>query len=210
MLFFKATYSFNKGGYLERAEFGHNQGEKTDGSTVFPVMPYGKVAIQSSSTLLTTTHGNYMLTHSDEDFVKLTAADKDLRFKLRKNADYVTLMADGDKDLIISAGFVPSKGRSKKPKAKWSVEPGPEKGWVKLTYTKEKSLKEITVVWLVYKGKLAPESFDDYRFCTGTSLNVKEKPGFVSGEWLTFIAASIRTNSNEELIWTAPMTVLVP
>jgi hypothetical protein len=158
---------------------------------------------------LKTCYVNYLKTHSEEDEQALIAADNELTLKLKGDADYVTMKSEGNADLIRSGGFTPSKEREIPEKPPYEVTAGSKAGSVTLYYHKGKY--DEGVVWLKYPGQEAPENFDSYKFCAGTTLNKLEKSGFVTGTWWVFIAGAISAKSEEgECEWSPPMVQLIP
>jgi len=208
MYYYKVTRGYLELSYLNKEAFAKVTGIKTDTNPTFPDMPHKKAAIDLAAGLVHTCYVAWMANKGKTEDTALKNAEAALNTILNENADYVDMMSGGDKTKIESSGYVATKEKSFAPKAKINVEPGSVKGSILLEFMKEDNEK--AVIWMEFPGKTPPETFDRYGFCKATLKNSVEKPGYVSGEWLTIIGAAILSNSDDELIWSEPFKVLVP
>ena len=209
MIHFVVVHGYRKLGYLPKTTFAFVSANKIAAhSSIFTNMPHNKTVIDAGANLVITKNTAYQTNHGDNEHDDLVAASIALDLILDENANEVDKVANGDKDIIESAGYDATAEKTVTPKAPYSVEPGPVAGSVALSYVKGD--KDVAVVWLSYKGKTPPQNFDDYKPCIGTSRDDFEKGGFISGDWMCFVASPITIKSNGEFVWTPAMIVLIP
>ncbi len=206
MIYYVVVRNYKTLGYLPLASAAYVHGNKIHAhSATFPDIPNDKAVIDTAADLVISTDTAYETNHGDNEYDNLKAAKIDLIAKLDENADEVNKVANGNKAIIELAGF---KGREETvvtPKEKFEAEPGPVRGSIKLTCIKED--KELTVIWLQFPGKNPPEDFNKYSFLKASSKNITIARGFETGDVINVIGAVVRTNSDEDLVWSEPIRV---
>jgi hypothetical protein len=208
MQFYKATYSFDKLPFLEKAEFANIHADKIDGHPVFTDPPYTKLQIKAKATALLNAHQAWEANHGDTEYAALLATSGELSGSLKKNANYVTTEANGSKTLIEEAGFVPTKDHVAPSTEKYSVNDTGTSGEVELHCELED--KDAAIVWLYYKGKVPPATIDDYKFLTASSAStILWSQGMDVGSYYCFIAGRVKTKNKGVVKFLAPIVKLV-
>ncbi len=206
MIHYQVVRSYKKLGFLKKVSAAKVHANKIDeNSSTFPNIPHDKEHVDDAAENLLSAEVAYGTNHGDDEYDDLKAASIALDAILDENADEVNKVAKGNKATIELAGFEATDERTVTPKEKFEAEPGPVRGSLKLTCIKED--KEITVIWLQFPGKTPPETFDKYSFLKASSKNITIARGFETGDVINVIGAVVRTNSDEDLIWSDPITV---
>ncbi len=200
---FYATYSFDELSPLEKAEFAEKHATKITGSSLFGTLPYSALQITTAAGLLRTKHGAWNLNHGDDEHKAFLLADIDMSLKLRKNADEVSTIADGDKDVVESAGFVASKERASKSTEHYFAENAKETGEVKLHCKKE--VDDVAIVWLYFKGKQPPATMDEYKYFGCTSSSTIQMTVNEVGVYYCFIAGRVKHKNEGVAEFLAPI-----
>lgn len=167
---------------------------KLTGNSVFPDLPFSEADLATANHDHTVAFTAWEVERGKTEHDVLVAAHKNLCSKLVSDADYVTLIAQGDAEKINSSGFHATSGRSSSTGDNYYVKVSNNAGEVTLFYAKEED--EVSTVWLVAKMK-TPPSDDDYRYFMSTNCNLFVKSGLVSGDCCWFKAVGVKRGRDE-------------
>jgi hypothetical protein len=188
--FFRAKYSFERLGFLDLAEFALKHANLIDGSTLFTDPPFDKPALVTLAKAVTDAHLAWTQTHGDAEYVALKAAQGALLGSLKKNANYVTDIAAGDKTLIESTGMEATKEKSPIVKPLYSARPGVNKGTIDCFFNKEKGVQ--SVIWMCYPKGDTPPTIDKVNL-EGATGKRHTLDMLVSGTYYEVYAAVVKT-----------------
>jgi hypothetical protein len=194
--FFRAKYSFERLGFLDLAEFALKHANLIDGSTVFTNPPFKKPALVLLAKAVTDAHLAYEQNHGDAEYATLVAVEGELAGSLKKNANYVTDIAAGNKLLIESTGMEATKEKSPLVKPLYSARPGVNKGTIDCFFNKEKDVE--SVIWMCYPKSGTPPTIDKVNL-DGTTTQKHTLDLLVSGTLYEVYAAVVKAKKPGKL-----------
>ena len=207
MIYFVVTHAYRHATLFDLTTFTVVSANKIhQNSATFPDIPHVKSVLDVAANLAISTYATFKTTHSENDETAYNNAKADLIAKLDENANEVNKVANGSKAIIELAGYIATAEKTVNITEKFEAEPGPVRGSIKLTCIKED--KEITAIWLQFPGKTPPETFDKYSFLKASSRNIAIARGYETGDVITVIGAVVKTNSDDDLIWSDPIVVV--
>ncbi len=190
----RASIDFLGFGYLELMNFTKIIIVKSNGNSLVPNLPADIAALIAADLSLSNAYTAWEVEKGKTEHDTLNTAHDNLCGLLTQDADYVTLVSQGDATKINSTGFHATLGKSSSTGENYYVKVGDNSGEVILFYAKEDN--EVAVVWLVAKLKTVPTD-DDYRYLVSTNLNLYVKDGFERGSCCWFKAVGVKTGKNE-------------
>ena len=190
----RASIDFLGLGHLDLENFTNILIVRLTGNLLYPDLPFSVSDITAANHAHSVAFTAWEVERGKTEHDTLVASHKALCNMLVSNANYVTLIAQGDVDKINSSGFHPTSGKSSTVGGNYYVKFGENAGEVILHYSKEDN--EVAIVWLVAKMKTEPTD-NDYRYLLSTNCNNFTRAGFVRGECCWFKAVGVKQGKDE-------------
>lgn len=186
----KVVFDFIKLSVTEKVEFGNNVEIKLTGNPRFPTPDVALAELKAKNDLLQS-RSVAALSGGKEATALLHQAIQDWDDTMRKEANYVNRIADGDGAVILSGGFSLAKQPAPSSRPEFSVEQGEKSGTVALRHQAIEGAK--SYIWQYCVGETPAADENDWKLGTVTTKASAELTGLtpLTKYWFRVAAVTV-------------------